>query len=466
MGALIDEYSKMTSSGEKFAIQKGQLNKLRQRPQVLNEHAESSREIQGVVVSGNIVGQIFKASHDNINGINLAMESAAGDLFDDFEEYADTSALQVEWIASNSAKKAELEQTIFHAGSKSMSLPASGNIDDGWKRDFTPAVDFTGFTGQFWMLATHDFDTVKLRVFVEDSSNNTSSTEIVTADIGLWFKYVVDVAALTPDDVTPADITDIIAIGFRVEKKWPASIFYIDDMVSVPKPGSVNIKLFDMGSTMPGSVALDDSSVTQYEKLGDLGISGLQVSEVTVSLLGGFRTYHIDEFIAGVALEIPNNELLIVGNYYAITINYIDTDVSVYGPETSFEIDYYANGYAFTADDESDPITAIGPYSDCMFTIFSTQDVFVVNYGQRADEEPNGGATTNVYLEDCNMTRTALFVSGIQAVQFMDLDLSLRPAFMEKGAKIEQEYNDDFLDSVSTINAGFRYFFVPQVTNG
>jgi hypothetical protein len=48
----------------------------------------------------------------------------------------------------------------------------------------------------------------------------------------------------------------------------------------------------------------------------------------------------------------------------------------------------------------------------------------------------------------------------------MNLDFTLRPAFMEKGAKIEQEYNDDFLDSVTNINAGFRYFFVPQEANG
>ena len=180
MGALIDEYSKMTSSGDKYVIQKGQLNKLRQRPQILNEHAESSREIQGVVASGNIVGQVFKASQDNINGINLAMESAEGVPFDDFEEYADTAALQVEWIASNAAKKAELNQTIVHSGDKSMLLPASGVIDDDWKRDFT-STDFTGYTGQFWMYAIDDYDTAKLRVFVEDSSNNEVTYEFI------WF---------------------------------------------------------------------------------------------------------------------------------------------------------------------------------------------------------------------------------------------------------------------------------------
>jgi hypothetical protein len=465
MNDVVDDYSEMTASGDSFAIQKGQLNKLRLRPEILNEHAESSREIQGVVTSINIVGQIFKASQDNINGIELALESAAAEPFDDFEGYADTSALQVEWVETNALKKAELEQTVVHSGDKAMLLPASGNNGDEWKRDFA-STDFTGYTGQFYMYATDIYAVAQLRVFVEDSANNTSSTAIVTADSDSWFKYVVDVGALTADGGTAADISDIIAIGFRVELKRPAAIFYIDDMVSVPLPGSVTLKLFDMGGNLPGSVALDDVSVTQYEKLGDLGISGLQVSEVTLSIIGGFRTYHIHDFIAGVALEMPNNEILTVGNYYALTINYVDTDISVYGPNTSFLTNYYSNGYAFTADDESDPITAIGEFSDCMFAIFSTQDVFVINYGQIADAIPNGGASTTVYTEDKNMIRKNVTVSGIKAVQAMDIDLSLRPSLMEKGSKLEQEYNDDFLDDVSEINTGFRYYFVPQEING
>jgi len=86
-------YSKQTANGDTWLLQKGQLNKLRLRPQIMNEHAESSRNIQGTVTSTNIVGQIFKASQDNINGINLTLESAAGADFDDFESYADDAAV-------------------------------------------------------------------------------------------------------------------------------------------------------------------------------------------------------------------------------------------------------------------------------------------------------------------------------------------------------------------------------------
>ena len=42
-------YNKQTGVSELFNIQKGQLNKMRLRPEILNEHAESSREIQAEV---------------------------------------------------------------------------------------------------------------------------------------------------------------------------------------------------------------------------------------------------------------------------------------------------------------------------------------------------------------------------------------------------------------------------------
>ena len=70
-------YTKITSASKLFLVNKGQLNKVKIRPSVLNEHAESSREVMDIASSDTVVGQIFKASADNISGILLTMESAA-----------------------------------------------------------------------------------------------------------------------------------------------------------------------------------------------------------------------------------------------------------------------------------------------------------------------------------------------------------------------------------------------------
>ena len=455
------DYSKQTANGDTFLIQKGLLNSLRLRPQILNEHAESSRVAQGTVVDGNIVGQIFKASQDNINGINLTMESAAGVDFDDFESYADSTALQAVWAASG-ATEATLNLSNPHNGDKCMAIDTNALVGSEWERTFV-STDFTDFSGQFYMYCNRAYVDVKMRVFVRDTAGNTSSTAIVTAGTNSYSNYVFPIESLLADGVTAADITDIVGIGFRLESK-KAGTMYFDDLVSVPNPGSVDVKLWDMGTTIPVSTttALDDG--TQYTKLGDLGITGQQLASVNVNMEGGKRAYHLDDFIAGVALEIPGNELLNVDHYYAITIHWVDTNVTVYGPNDAWD-NYYKNGYGFTAPDESTAITAMGADIDIQFVIFSTQEVYLYEVTVVTSGTPNGGSRTSAYVEDENMQRTDVLVSGIQAVPAITTRLA-RPFFMGKGYKFEQEYNDDFTDDVVSINLIIQYYFIPPTTNG
>jgi len=458
-------YSKLTSSGQKFNIQKGALNKLRIRPQITNEQCESSRVVQSTVTSTNIVGQIFKASQDNINGIDLVLRSAEAEVFDDFESYVDSAALQAAWIATDPTELAELETTIVYEGSKSISIPAGAGVGDEWARTFT-STDFTGYVGTFHMLSTHSFTAAKIRVIVEDSAGNTNSAYAVQSAIGVWELIELNINALTADGATPADISDIVRLGFRLDDRRNNAIFYIDEMVSIPPAGSLSLKLWDMGDTLPesGVTSIDDG--TQYEKLGDLGITGTQVAEIDLVLSGGFKNYHISEFVAGVALEIPTNEILNAGNYYAITLNYIDTDVDVYGTNPAFNYDYYVNGYAFTAVDEATAISQVGQYNDLMFIIYSTQDVYVELAGSAMNDVPNGNSLTTIYIEDTNMLRTTVLASNLSPFQVYEANIVNRPAYMVKGSKIEQEYNDDLSDEVSKITFAFKYYYIPPIING
>jgi len=220
-----------------------------------------------------------------------------------------------------------------------------------------------------------------------------------------------------------------------------------------------------MGTSIPVDGVTKISDGTQYEKLGDLGISGQQLSEVSISLLGGKRMYHIDALNAGVALEIPGNEVLIKDHYYVISIQYVDTETSIYGPNTSYAVDYYNSGFAFTAPDEDTEITAIGPYNDLMFIVFSTQEVYVYEITIVNNGTPGNDSQTSAYVEDENMKRTDILVSGIKAVPAITTMLE-RSFFMAKGAKIEQEYNDDFTNDVTQINFVFQYYFIPPIVNG
>lgn len=468
-------YTRWASSGVVQLILKGQLNKIRVRPRIISEHVESSREILDVVESGVIAGQIFKASQDNINGIQLTLESAAGASFDNFEGYANSAALQAVWVKGGTSEAA-LETTVVNSGSQSMALPAANN--DGVWTDTISTIDYTEYTFDFAYQQTHDFANQQISFFIGDGTN-TKSLLLNISTPHSWASFQINEAAMsvTADDltVTTPDMTAITKIGFRVDKKKVGSSGYVDDILTVAPPGTIGIKLWNLGPTLPvgdgGSFDLANDA-TQYTEIGDRGINDTVVSTFVLNLEGGKKLYDITEFVAGAAREIPANTTLHVSNYYAITLHYVDTDVSVYGPDTTFSIDYYTNGYAFSTTAENADITKIngaagsGDFSDLMFAVFSTQNVYVTGYTQIADQQPGNNARTNVFLEDSDMNISDISKLGGGAVTEVLGDLGLRPMFLDKGGKFELYYSDDFTDSVMSLALTVAYLYIPPTVNG
>ena len=460
-GVVPTDYTMQTSNSIEKNIQKGQLNKIRVRPAILNEQAESSREIQAAVDASTIVGQIFKASQDNINGILLTLESAEGEALDNFESYADSAALQLVWVKGGT-NEATLEETIVESGSKSMELPGT-TLDDDWV-DTISSKDYTDYTFEFYFRQTNLTGQLKYEFTLSDGTD-TLSFLIVPDVSNEWQRFEVDINAMTDDATT--DKTAITKIGFRVIDIHPLGVGYVDSLIATPPPGSIGLKLWDMGDTIPVTAVNSIDDGTQYEELGDRGINGgVVVSEVLLQLEGGKRLYSIKNFVAGTALEIPDNTLLIPDNYYIITLNYIDTDVSVYGPDSSFSIQYYNNGYAFTVADEATAITAIGEFNDLMFGVFSTQDIFVNTLLKFYDSAPGSLARESVFVEDANMVITGIILNDVQAQIFQQLEFRDRVFPMPKGSKFEVYYNDDFTDSVSFGLLLIGYMYKPPIING
>jgi hypothetical protein len=451
-----------TSSGIVRTINKGQINHLRQRPAVINEHVESAREAQGVVTSSNIVGQIFKASQDNINGIQLTLESAGGASIDNFESYANDAALQAVWVLTGS--NLAVLSTAIAQDTKSMQLPLDA-LNDEWA-DTIASTNYTGYTFSFEYYQDISFANAKMAFFLEDSSANTASTQLSIEAPNSWQHFDVPVAALA-DDGAATDLTDIIKIGFRVDDSFPNRDGFVDDIVATPSPGSIGLKLWDMGTSIPTSGVTSIDSGTQYTEIGDRGINGGAVTaEYELELVGGKRSYSVKGFAAGVALEIPSNTLLTPNNYYALTLHYIDTNTTVYGPDTSFSYNYYTNGYAFTAPNESTAITAIGQYSDITFAIFSTQNVYVNTLLKIYDAQPGVNATESVYIEDENMKIIGVVAGEFTPTKELIVEFKDRVFPMYKGSKFEVNYNDDATDSVTTGSVLIGYIYEPPTTNG
>ena len=222
-----------------------------------------------------------------------------------------------------------------------------------------------------------------------------------------------------------------------------------------------------MGTTIPedGITSIDDG--TQYTELGDRGLNGGSVvATINLPLLGGKRLYTVKNFVAGVALEIPDNTILNEDHYYAIVIKWVDTDTSIYGPDPSFNINYYNNGYAFTAPNDSTPITKLGEFNDCMFGIYSTQDAFLNTIIKFYNAVPGSAASEQLFIEDKDMVITDIAVGESTPQQVVEAEFRDRQFRIPKGGKFEVYHNDDFGDSTTIISLLIGYIFEPPEING
>jgi len=468
-------YTKQTSNSILQLVRKGQAIKLVLRPRVLNEHAENSFEIMGTVKSGVIAGQIFRASKNNINGLILILQSAGGSAFDDFESYSNDAALQIVYVKGGT-ESVTLETTIVNAGSKAMALPSTNN-DGIWTRTIS-SVDYTEHIFNLEYQQTSKFVNQKVSFFIGDGTNSKSILLPITT-LNDWTSFEINESAMlvTANDLTGTtpDITSITEIGFRVDKKKVGATGYIDDIIIVPPPGEVELKLWNLGGVLPvgdgSSFNLADNA-TQYTEIGDRGLDNNVLSSLILSLRGGEDLYDVKEFIAGTAKEMPDNTSLKIGNYYAITMHYVNTDVNIFGTDTTLETSFYTNGYAFTTSAENVNIIRFpglvgsGQFSNWLFGIFSTQDVHIINYNQVMDSDPGNNAQVTAYFDDIkkgisNVTRVG---SGVMEEERVDLDL--RPPFLVDGGRFSLIYSDDESDNVTSLRLIMSYLYIPPVVNG
>ncbi|NOR27590.1 MAG: hypothetical protein GQ540_03565 [Lutibacter sp.] len=452
------EYSRTTTNTIKSLVNKGQLNKFVIYPRIGNEHVESSREIQGVVTNGNIVGQIFKASKDNISALLLTIESAEAQTIDTFETYSNDGELQTSWVEITNP--AVISTSIVKTGDQAMALPLTTTGDE-WV--LSAPSDYTDYTGSFDFYQDVVFGVLgaEVSVFISDGTNSKSFPLVINIT-NSWTHFDVLESNMIEDQAETTDTTNILTIGFRIIRKKNGATVYIDNLIATPAPGELGIKLWNMGNTLPidGVTSIDDG--TQYTRLGKT-----LTSSFSLPLVGGKRLYHAHMFNAALDKNVPDNEPLITDNYYLIELYYIDTNVSVYGPDTSFNTQYYNNGYSFTTANEASVINAIGPYSDIMFTIMSTQSVYVIEAGWRFDAEPNGDSDLYVFIENKDMQVTDTVVDHEEhPEQKHSHDVSIRPMIIDNGGKIEFYNNDDASDQVSNIVYFVTFLYEPPIVNG
>jgi len=458
-------FSKTSSASGVFLIQNGQLNVFSFRPRVLNEHCEPSVQIQDTVRSGKMVGQIFRASSTNINGINLSLASAGQTMFDDFESYANDAALQAVWVESGGTP-VTLSTAVVSEGTQSMEFDLGASVSDEWQSTIS-STNYTGVTFSLDYRQTVAFANASMEFFLGDGTNTKSFDLTITVE-NQFQSFSILEEAMVDDGGTPPTMTAITEVGFRLTNRQNNQEAFVDNIETAPLPGSVAIQLWDMGSVIPvaGVTSLDDG--VRYDSLGDISAFGGAVTdEFILNLVGGIRRYPLVNFLAGVAYEIPDNKLIVDSNYYAITINYTDTDVLVLGGDSALG-DCYKSGFSFTATDTTSAITGVGDNSDISFLVYSSQAVYATEIFQTILNTDGTLATIGVqtlaayYIMDSTQNISQVVAPAVIPSNNAQVKVEFRPMFMPLGGKAKIEYNDDANDTAFIYATAIAYVHEPS----
>lgn len=454
-------FSKLSSSGHSLILQKGQLNKVEVFPLIRDEYVESASAIQSTVTPSNIVGQIIKLSQDNIASLSLVLESAgAPTTIDLIEGYANDAALQAVWVASNPANLAVLDSGIVAPGGSTQSMKVDpSTIGDEWV-DTIASTDLTGNSIRLDFRGGEISSKMEIRVFIGDGTN-TKSALLAVGTKDVWNTYTIAETAMVEDGVGTTNVAAITVVGFRVTLDKAGKFSYIDNIEYIIPPGSVDLKLYDMGATLPVSGVATLASGTQYPDLNEANPAAV----INLTLLAGKRSYVIPEFNAAIEGQTALN----VNNYYALTLSYVDQDVKVYGTNPANAAQLYNNGYAFTAPDTVTAITQIGTYNDINFSLFHNNAVYLIE--TQIDLDAAAGKNSIVELIVENPSTDAI-VDTIHAHTHpvgrtaIKADLRQKPLLIAKLDELELFYTDDENDSVTTLALNALYYHQPPTING
>ncbi len=444
-----------------FLAQIGTKNYLQQRPKILFAACEEDDHVVGTVTASNMIIQNFQTNRDNINSFYFTAASgkAQTELDDlDIATYANDAALQAVWIKGGT-DSAVRELTIVAPGSDmSMKLDCSKS-DGDWYALLSALpissspVDFSKGIMSLKFRQTVEFSQLKINFYIKDGLGNKSSVLLVVqnGDINKWLTLNLPINSFTSD--TPADVEDIVGIGFEVVDKENNGFVYVDDVSYKISTGSIRIKLWDWGSNKPiaGSSKLDDA--TQYNDLGDIVIHGEVKSQIDIELLPGKRLYHMHDFVAGTAFESGDNKPLVPYNWYGISWEYIDEDVIIYGDDSG-KLD--GIGYSAYAPNASTALTITGPGENVQFYACCVVPVYIADYHLHFLDAGGSAATSGKNTDWSSLVedkdKRPIIIDHHHHHDLSDYSfeyLALSPIFMDLGGKFETKFihggNDDIV---------------------
>lgn len=282
-------------------VNKGGVATLLLTPHVHGEHMIVATSTIATAEQGGItdVAQVFKAAQAKLNSLGFRVGVDTFPVFsEDFESYADTTALKVVWVVSDATNTdITLETTIPGEGAKSMSI----NVSKG--KSALDTVTNT-FSSEDWSEVTDIIFLIRqdqptsenqIRVRIGDGVNSISALVPLNA-IDTWETRTISISSFSEDGVGTTDLAAITTVEFEVEADGQNGVIIVDNFRAVGPPGTVTVAIHEVASETPSSL-------------------GALVASASLSLVNVEDAFY--------DVDIPAT--LTVGNHYAIVLKAPDT---------------------------------------------------------------------------------------------------------------------------------------------
>ncbi len=433
-------------------INKGSKNKITVKPTVLIENMNDDTNSLSELGTGGItdVGQVFRLTSGifNLARVHLTLEATAGagiTIVEDFESYADTTALRVVWVPNDTTNSPNtLETSIVSEGTQAMKmdlLNKQKSKNDTFIKTYASVQDWSMSDGIQFQFRKNTAFTIEFHI--EDSAGNSSKHSVSTSGTGSFELIQLSFNNFSPVGASPADLTDVKKIKFFVKSVSSIGACYVDimELFSSASFGTVDLELYDFGT---------DSAPTSL---------GSPILTETFNVSANKQTYEI-EF---------EKESLTPNNYYGLVItNASASNIKVYGKSGSNK---YASGFAFDSTDNGTNIAATGANDDCYFLTFAVDKAIFNGIRLNANTD-TGNSTISIFINDnaSSKGKTALFLNetflGRTEIDFPTGEQAIVRIKMKKEELLFLEYDDDSASQASRLNVIAYFTFIDRSVHG
>jgi len=393
---------------------------------------EVSRVTESMLHSDSVVGvleygvsppsrfvQVFRASSDNINCLNLFLSGVGTSYIKDDFEYTDDENLRSSWVTSDATNTPiSLDNDIKYNGDKSLRIQVSGKKSNGDTITKTMVAENWGDYeyAEFAWRSTADANNTGLWEFRIGDGVNWASAMFSASSTNTW--EIKRIALSSMDNIGIVNLNAITKIQFRCIDGNSKHEEWCDYLVAFAGSGSVKVRMYDFGGDYSSISVLPPPMVFD---------NGMDYVDVNLNVDFDYRIVPIRK--SGLRL----------GNYYGIGVEEI-TSAKCYIHGSNVRT--YKEGVLYSVDDTG-VLTSTG--RSMFFIVSSNDSAYLLRLSCVFDQDPGSSRIVVVSVGANDNLLSKLIdveVSNRNKIEF-EFDVSNALAHVPKSGKLNFMYLDD-----------------------